>query len=140
MSGADYGRTLTGLSVNIVVRNVQRSLPFYRDVLGLTCPYSDPDFAALQGDGVRLTLHADHTYERMPWAEALAGDATRGLGAEIRILGIEPEAAERRARELGFRVVIPTRDWAHGWRDVFLQDPDGYVFSVGVPTPAADRG
>ena len=78
-------------------------------------------------------LHADHTYERMPWAPRLAETGKRGLGAEVRILGIDPDAAERRAREGGFTVLVPTRDWPHGWRDCILEDPDGYTFAVGTP-------
>ena len=136
MTAADYGRTLGGLSVNLIVRDVTRSLPFYTQVLGLTELYADDDFAALEGQGVRLQLHADHTYERMPWAARLRDPGRRGLGAEIRILGIEPEAAERRARAAGFAVLVATRDWPHGWRDCVLEDPDGYTFAVGTPLPA----
>jgi catechol 2,3-dioxygenase-like lactoylglutathione lyase family enzyme len=133
MSPADYGRTLSGLSVNLVVREVARSVPFYTGVLGLRLLYSDDDFAALERDGVRLQLHADHTYARMPWANRLKESAPRGVGAEIRILGIDPDAAEQRARDSGFNVTVPVRDWPHGWRDCVLEDPDGYTFAVGVP-------
>ena len=133
MTAAEYGRTLTGLSVNLIVRDVARSIPFYTDVLQLRLLYSDGDFAAFEREGVRLQLHADHTYERMPWASRLRDDSRRGLGAEIRILGIEPDSAERRARDGGFTVLVPVRDWPHGWRDCVLEDPDGYTFAVGVP-------
>jgi catechol 2,3-dioxygenase-like lactoylglutathione lyase family enzyme len=133
MSPADYGRTLSGLSVNLIVREVARSVPFYTGVLGLRLLYSDDDFAALERDGVRLQLHADHTYARMPWANRLKESAPRGVGAEIRILGIDPDAAEQRARDSGFNVTVPVRDWPHGWRDCVLEDPDGYTFAVGVP-------
>jgi catechol 2,3-dioxygenase-like lactoylglutathione lyase family enzyme len=133
MSPAAYGRTLTGLSVNLIVRDVVRSIPFYVGVLELRLLYSDEDFAALEREGVRLQLHADHTYARMPWATRLKEASPRGLGAEIRILGIDPDAAERRARDRGFTVAVPVRDWPHGWRDCVLEDPDGYTFAVGVP-------
>jgi catechol 2,3-dioxygenase-like lactoylglutathione lyase family enzyme len=133
MSAADYGRTLSGLSVNLIVRNLARSLPFYMGVLEMRLLYSDEDFAALEREGVRLQLHADHTYARMPWASRLREDSKRGLGAEVRILGIEPDAAEKRARDAGFVVLVPVRDWPHGWRDCVLEDPDGYTFAVGVP-------
>jgi catechol 2,3-dioxygenase-like lactoylglutathione lyase family enzyme len=133
MSAADYGRTLSGLSVNLIVRDVGRSVPFYTDVLELRLLYSDEDFAALEREGVQLQLHADHTYARMPWAAQLGDDSRRGLGAEIRILGIDPDAAEARAREGSFTVLVPVRDWPHGWRDCVLEDPDGYTFAVGVP-------
>jgi len=133
MSAADYGRTLTGLSVNLIVRDVSRSIPFYTGVLELRLLYSDDDFAAFERDGAKLQLHADHTYARMPWADRLSEGTRRGFGAEIRILGIDPDAAEKRAREAGFTVAVSVRDWPHGWRDCVLEDPDGYTFAVGVP-------
>ena len=133
MSAADYGRTLSGLSVNLIVRDIGRSVPFYTDVLEMRRLYSDEDFAAFERDGVRLQLHADHTYAGMPWAARLTDSSPRGLGAEIRILGIDPDAAEKRARDAGFTVAVPVRDWPHGWRDCLLEDPDGYTFAVGVP-------
>ena len=133
MSAADYGRTLSGLSVNLIVRDVGRSIPFYSGVLELRLLYSDEDFAAFEREGVRLQLHADHTYAQMPWASRLRDESKRGLGAEIRILGIDPDRAEKRARDAGFTVLAPVRDWPHGWRDCVLEDPDGYTFAVGVP-------
>lgn len=133
MSAAEYGRTLAGLSLNLIVRDIARSISFYSGVLELRLLYSDEDFAAFEREGVRLQLHADHTYAHMPWASELREDARRGLGAEIRILGIDPDAAEERARDGGFTVLVPVRDWPHDWRDCVLEDPDGYTFAVGVP-------
>jgi catechol 2,3-dioxygenase-like lactoylglutathione lyase family enzyme len=133
VSAADYGRQLTGLSLNLLVRDIERSLPFYTGVLGFTDLHHDPDFAALEREGVRLALHADHTYSAQPWAPRLAEKGKRGFGAEIRILGIDPDAAEKRARAAGYTVLYATKEWPHGWRDVVLEDPDGYTFAVGVP-------
>ena len=133
MTPTEYGRGLTGLSLNLIVRDVAKSLPFYRDVIGMTVRYADEDFAALEIAGAMVQLHADHTYEHQPWAPRLAEAGKRGLGAEIRIMGIDPDAAERRARERGVTVLTATRDWPHGWRDVVLEDPDGYTFGVGTP-------
>jgi catechol 2,3-dioxygenase-like lactoylglutathione lyase family enzyme len=137
VSAADYGRSLSGLSLNLLVRDVARSLPFYTEVLQLTDRHHDPDFAALERDGVRLMLHADHTYAAQPWASRLAEPGKRGLGAEIRILGIDPDAAEKRARDRGYRVLVTAKEWPHGWRDVLLEDPDGYTFAVGMVTAGA---
>jgi lactoylglutathione lyase len=135
MTPADYGRGLTGLSVNLVVRDIAKSLPFYRDVLGMTVHYADADFAALEIAGAKVQLHADHTYEHQPWAQRLAERGKRGLGAEIRIMGIDPDGAEKRARAAGVAVLNGTKDWPHGWRDVLLEDPDGYTFAVGTALP-----
>jgi catechol 2,3-dioxygenase-like lactoylglutathione lyase family enzyme len=132
MSADDYGRSLTGLTLNLLVRDIERSLPFYTDVLGFRDVHHDPDFAALERDGIKLTLHADHTYAAQPWAPRFAEQGKRGFGAEIRILGIAPEDAERRAAERGYSVLFTTTAWPHGWRDCILEDPDGYTFAVGV--------
>jgi catechol 2,3-dioxygenase-like lactoylglutathione lyase family enzyme len=135
MAADAYGKTLAGLSLNLIVRDVATSVPFYRDVLGMTVHYSDPDVAALQLDATQIVLHADHTYDTQPWAPRLREGGKRGLGAEIRILGIDPDAAERRAKQRGATVLLGARDWPHGWRDVVLEDPDGYTFAVGTALP-----
>jgi catechol 2,3-dioxygenase-like lactoylglutathione lyase family enzyme len=135
MASDAYGKTLAGLSLNLIVRDVPTSVPFYRDVLGMTVHYADEDMAALQLESTQIVLHADHTYDKQPWAPRLSEAGKRGLGAEIRILGIDPDAAERRAAEHGATVLLAARDWPHGWRDVILEDPDGYTFAVGEVLP-----
>jgi predicted enzyme related to lactoylglutathione lyase len=135
MASDAYGKTLAGLSLNLIVRDIARSVPFYRDVLGMTVHYSDADMAALQLDATQIVLHADHTYDKQPWATRLTQPGKRGFGAEIRILGIDPDAAERRAKEHRATVLASARDFPHGWRDVLLEDPDGYTFAVGTALP-----
>lgn len=135
VSAADYGRTLSGLTLNLLVRDIAKSLPFYTHVLQFRDLHHDPDFAALERDGIRLTLHADHTYAAQAWARRLGETGKRGLGAEIRILGIDPDAAEKRARDGGYTVLFAATEWPHGWRDCILEDPDGYTFAVGVMLP-----
>src|ERR1700693_2747592 len=59
MPAPDYGKSLAKFSVNLLVRDVQVSLPFYRDVLGATVRYADADFAALNLASAEFMLHAD---------------------------------------------------------------------------------
>ena len=132
MSPAEYGATLTGFSVNLLVADVARSLPFYTGLLGFQERYSDADFAALEGHGLRLQLHADHTWEHMPWQPRLAAGEGRGLGSEFRLLGLDPDELERRAPGHGAAVMLPATDFpGHGWREVYLEDPDGYLWVAG---------
>ena len=134
MPSTQYGRTLTGLTVNLLVREIAPSLPFFTEVLGLKVVYSDPDFAALEfGSDVRMMLHADHAYDRFaPEVARLAEQGKRGTGAEIRIMGIDPDQVEARARELGFTVNVPAQTFQHGWRECRLEDSNGYMFAVGI--------
>ena len=134
MPADDYGRSLPKFSVNLLVRDVQGSLPFYRDVLGATVRYADEDFAALNLAGAEFMLHADHSYDHHPLHKYIGEVAAgrRGLGAELRVMGVDPDAAEARAKAASAMIVQPAADYPHGWRDVMLADPDGYVWAVGV--------
>jgi uncharacterized glyoxalase superfamily protein PhnB len=129
----EYGRSLPKFSVNLLVRNVAHSVPFYRDVLGATVRYTDDDFAALSLLGVDFMLHADHAYDRHPLHALLQAARERGAGAELRFLGIDPDKVEERATRAGATIVQPSKDFVHGWREVTLLDPDGYIWTVGLP-------
>jgi hypothetical protein len=84
--------------VNLVVRDVRRAVGFLVPVIDATVHYADPDFAALNVGGVEMMLHADHTYDKHPWYAPLTRGERRGLGAELRLFGIDPDAVERRPR------------------------------------------
>jgi catechol 2,3-dioxygenase-like lactoylglutathione lyase family enzyme len=117
MSADEYGRTLAGMSLNLIVRDVAQSVPFYVEVLGFRVLHKTDDYAALERDGATIQLHTDRTYTRQPWGPRLAGVEKRGFGVEIRLLGIDPDEAERRARAAGHTVLAPAKDWPpHGWR------------------------
>jgi catechol 2,3-dioxygenase-like lactoylglutathione lyase family enzyme len=131
IAGTDYGALLPQFTVNLIVRGIDRALEFYRKVLRAQVHYSDQDFAALRVLGIEVMLHADHTYEHNPWSASLQDGQTRGLGAELRLLGMNPEEVAERARGMNalFKDVSVRR--GHGWREVMVRDPDGYVWAVG---------
>ncbi len=58
MPAREFGRTLEGVTLNLIVRKVARSLPFCRNVLDFEVLYSDPDSAALRGHGTTLQTSA----------------------------------------------------------------------------------
>lgn len=127
-----YGRSLPKFSVNLLVRDVQASLLFYRDVLGAAVRYVNVDFAALNLQGTDFMLHADHSYDHHPLHARLQEPGRRGTGAELRVMGIDPDELEKRARAADVTVLQPAADFPHGWRDVILEDRDGYIWAVGV--------
>lgn len=139
MPADEYGKALPKFTVNLLVRDVTEAIPFYQDVLGATVRYADGDFAALEIAGTDFMLHADHAYDQHPLHERLQGVLVRGIGAEIRVMGIDPDAAEERAKKLGAEIVQEARDFPHGWRDVMLADPDGYIWAVGVAIGASRK-
>jgi catechol 2,3-dioxygenase-like lactoylglutathione lyase family enzyme len=131
MSAPAYSATMPSFTVNLIVRDVEASVRFYRDVLGATARYADPDFAAMRVLDLEFMLHADHTYDKHPWYERLQQPGPRGLGAELRLMGLDPVAVEARAKAAGAVLVQAAMVKGHGWHEVLVQDPDGYVWAVG---------
>jgi hypothetical protein len=93
MPAKDYGRSLRGLTVNLLVAGIEAALAFQREVLGATIVYSDPDFAVCSGFEADWMLHADHTYENHPMGSTVGAASPRGGGLEIRLHGCDPDAA-----------------------------------------------
>ena len=138
MPAPEYGRSLRGLGVNLLVRDIDAALGFHCEVLGAQVVYHDPDFAVLRHGEAEWMLHADHTYQEHALHAQLASHLTRGIGAELRLHGRDPDAAEAAARRLGFAVLAETQDKPHGLREVYLVDTDGYLWVPDVPVRQAD--
>ncbi len=138
MPGFRYGALLPSLSLNLLVRDTERAAAFYRDVLAAEVHYRDVDFAAVRFGPAEVMLHADPTHDTHPWTAELGAGATRGLGAQLRVLGIDPDAVYERAQAAHAEVVAPPENKGHGWREVLVRDPDGYEWAIGVlVAPAA---
>jgi catechol 2,3-dioxygenase-like lactoylglutathione lyase family enzyme len=133
MPATQYSRSLCGLTLNLLVRDIARALPFHRDVLGAEVVYSDADFAVLRFGEVEWMLHADHTYLDHPVHSLLAQQPRRGVGAELRLHGRDPDAAEAAAKRLDYTVLASATDKPHGLREAFLIDADGYLWVPDVP-------
>jgi len=130
--GFRYGALLPALSINLIVADTERSVAFYRDVFESEVHYQDIDFAAIRFGFAEVMLHADHTHDEHPWRDQLVRGATRGIGAQFRMLGIDPDATESRARQYNAHVSVSTMNKGHGWRELLVQDPDGYEWAVGI--------
>ena len=135
MPATQYSHSLRGLTLNLLVRDVARSLPFHCEVLGAEVVYSDPDFAVLRRGETEWMLHADHAYLDHPLHASLAEDGPRGVGAELRLHGCDPDKAEAAARKLGATVLAGVQNKPHGLREAYLVDLDGYLWVVDVPLP-----
>lgn len=123
-------------TVNLLVRDIDVAVRFYRDILGAIVRYADPDFAAVRVANLEFMLHADHTYDDHPWYGPLRNGDRRGLGAELRLLGLDPDLVESRVRLANAVAVRPVTTRGHGWREVMVEDPDGYMWAVGVLSEA----
>lgn len=137
MEAPAYGRSLRGFQVNLLVKDVPRSVAFAREVLEATVIYADADFAVLRhGSGPEWMLHADHTYADHPLLGLTGDGALRGPGVELRLHDHDPDKAAAAAARLGHTVLAQAADKPHGLRESYIVDPDGYIWVPDRPLPA----
>ena len=134
MAADEYGRSIKpGLSLNLLVAEVPASVAFHTMVLGATSVYDDEDFAVLRVAGSEFMLHADHTYLDHAMTGVIRDAEARGIGAEFRLHGVDPDRAEAAARQSGHIVLAGAMDKPHGVREAHIVDPDGYVWVPDIP-------
>lgn len=136
----DYGRGLKGFGINLLVRDVLRTVAFSQEILLAEVVRADQDFAVLRHrvDGRVLAewmLHADGTYHSNPLLGLLPENGVRGAGAELRLYYLDPDKAVARAKAKDYTVLLEPADKPHGMREAYILDPDGYCWVVSLPLP-----
>lgn len=128
-----FGRSLTGLGVNLLSPDVEALCAFLCDVFGLAVHRVSRDFAiVIHGPSV-FQLHGDGAYGRHPLLGLVPETPPRGPGAQFYLFGIDPDAAAARAEAGGFLVLEPVADKPHGLREGTILSPEGYAFSPAIP-------
>ncbi|MGA8260466.1 MAG: VOC family protein [Arenicellales bacterium] len=135
MPTVDYAHSLTGLTVNMLVKDVAAHAAFVREVLGLEIVHADADIAVYRHGDSQWTVHADHTYldSGNPMEEVARSLAARGGAVELRVHHCDPDKAEAAARRGGFEILAATENKPHGLREAYLRDTDGYIWVPDVP-------
>lgn len=133
VSPEEFGRSLRGIGLNILVRDVEQQAAFLSEVLGMQAHRLDCDFAIMTyGDQV-FQLHADATYGANPLLGLLPEAGARGAGAEFRLYDTDPDAAYDRAILSGAHVLQPPTDKPHGLREVYILCENGYAWVASRP-------
>ncbi len=109
--------------INIGVRDLERSVAFYRDVLGLALISSEPSFsyAAFDVGGMRFAIAASETdgFTGRP-----PGDRHTGVG--LVVADVDAAHAELTAKGVAFTMPPAKQPWG-GYMGIF-SDPDGNLF------------
>ena len=118
----------------LYVRDAQRSLAFYRDVLGFQVKFAKPEIALLARGGMQLYLTAEspETPDKPGIVLAPPRDPARppvDLIFEVR--DARREYAELSARGLQFFTEPQAPPW--GGLRCFARDPDGYLIEIEQP-------
>ncbi|MGV6849356.1 MAG: glyoxalase [Marinibacterium sp.] len=127
------GRSLRGIGLNLLVRDVPGQCAFLRAVFEMTAHQVSADFAILRyGDEV-LQLHSDGTYHSNPLLGLVPETPPRGAGIEIRLYDTDPDAAASRADAAGGTILQPPTDKPHGLREAYILCANGYAWVPSRP-------
>ena len=134
--GFEYGRSLTGFGINLLVTDITALTRFLADIFELKPVYSDHDFAIIRHDSNEFMLHHDRTYGDNPMLTLTGDGAIRGVGVELRLYGVDPDAACARASKQGYVIIQPATNKPHGLREAYIAGPDHYIWVPGTALPA----
>lgn len=135
VAAGDFGKSLRGIGLNLVVRDVRALVQFLGDVFAMKAFQVSADFAILTyGDQV-LQLHSDGTYHSNPYFGLLPEIGARGAGIEIRLYDTDPDAAVERAlaHEHDASVLQHSTDKPHGLREAYILCENGYAWVPSAP-------
>jgi predicted enzyme related to lactoylglutathione lyase len=129
-----FGRSLSGVGLNLLTRDVGALAAFLSEVFGLRLYRASADFAIVAHGTALFQLHSDATYRAHPLPGLLPEAGARGAGAQIYLFGVNPDIAATRAEARGDPVPEPVADKPHGLRECTILSPEGDAFSPAVPT------
>ena len=130
ISAPDFGRSLSGLGLNLLVRAVPRVAAFLTDVFGMTAHQSSRDFAILRYGGQVFQLHSDPTFANHPLAALLPEAGPRGAGIELRLYETDPDVAVAAAEAHDHEATIlqAPANKPHGLREAVILCENGYAW------------
>jgi len=132
ISADDFGRSLTGIGVNLLSPDVVRLAGFLEQCFGLTVHRVSSDFAIICNGTAVMQIHADATYGAHPLLALVPELPPRGAGGQLYLFGIDPDEAVTRAGAAGGTVIESPADKPHGLREATILSPEGYAFSPAV--------
>ncbi len=101
--------------VMLVVSHMERSVAFYRDVIGMTVTHQSPEWTELEAGGVRIGLHAT--------TDKLHVKPNESYGIGFYVDDIQRAYSDLKFKKVHF--IRPPKQEDFGSLAVF-SDPDGY--------------
>jgi lactoylglutathione lyase len=117
--------------VILYVADLDTSVAFYRDVLGLPFKFQDKAYAEFATENVKFGLLPRSELEE------LIGGGTGGAGPDSEVLFLvdDVDAWHQQLREQGVRILSGPTDRPWGHRTLYIEDPDGHVVELAQEIP-----
>ena len=134
VSADEFGRSLTGVGVNLLTKDVIALADFLVGIFGATAHRVSEDFAIVRYEGTVMQIHADGTYGSHPVLGLLPENPPRGGGLQLFLFGADPVDVVAKAESFGGVVIEEPKDKPHGLREATVLSPEGYAFTAAVAT------
>ena len=119
------------LTPNLVVRNVEASLKFYREILGLETAITVPDqspyvFASVANEAIEIFFNDQKTVA----AEYPKLAATIGASLTLYMEVDSLQSVLDRVQKAGAKISMPVTDQFYGMKEFAFEDGDGYTITI----------
>ena len=129
----EFGASLRGIGINILVRDVAAQVAFLTQVFDMKAYQTTADFAIMTYGDTVFQVHSDGTYHSNPLLSLVPEAGARGGGAELRLYDTDPEEAAARAEAFGATILQPPTDKPHGLRETYILCDNGYAWVASRP-------
>jgi lactoylglutathione lyase len=118
--------------VILFVGDLERSVTFYRDVIGVPFKLRGDGYAEFATRGTRFGLYDRDRLDELTGQEA---EAPGRPGGEVVFLVEDVDAEAERLQEAGVAILRGPVDRAWGHRTLHVADPDGFVVELAEEIP-----
>jgi lactoylglutathione lyase len=113
----------------LFVSDLERSVAFYRDVIGVPFRFANESYAEFATEGAKFALYARGHLAELIGTSAPAGKAPWPQG-EVAFFVADVDAEHERLSAAGVSVLAPPTDRPWGERTLHVADPDGNVVEL----------
>lgn len=129
VGAGDFGRSLTGIGLNLLVRDVKAEVAFLSEVFGMSAHQVTEDFAIMRYGAQVFQLHSDGTYHSHPLLGLVPESGARGGGMALYLFETDPDEAAAKAEALGAHILEAPVNKPHGLREGVILDENGYAWT-----------
>ncbi|NLR77007.1 VOC family protein [Chitinophaga eiseniae] len=122
-------------SVRIITADIQRLVPFYEKVTGMTWTWYTPDFAELRTGQATLAIGTTNTLAPFGGSDVATAANNHSAIIEFRVDDVD-KRYEALADFLAETLVQPPTTMPWGNRSLLFRDPDGNLVNFFAPVTA----
>ncbi|TWF34934.1 catechol 2,3-dioxygenase-like lactoylglutathione lyase family enzyme [Chitinophaga polysaccharea] len=125
-------------SVRIITADIQRLVPFYEKVTGMTWTWYTPDFAELRTSQATLAIGSTNTLAPFGGSGVAVAANNQSVIIEFRVHDVD-KTYEALADFLIDALIQPPTTMPWGNRSLLFRDPDGNLVNFFAPVTAEAR-